>query len=280
MTGSIDEVLVLGAASWNTMLMLDSLPEPRPQMVVAQDTWDTVGGTSAGKALHLADLGVPSRLLAPIGDDEAGDHVRRALQGLSMEVLPTDRTERHVNLMTPQGARLSIYAAAPATTTPPAVDDLRSARAVVLDLAPWTRDVAVSLSRGDVPVWTDLHDIGPDAPWHEPFWRTASYVQCSADNLSAPRDFLHALVNDGVRLAICTLGSDGAMAVDAAGREYRVPPVPCEVVDTNGAGDAFFAGVLAATLAGESVEAALGAGARQATRALGTRDLGPGLVGI
>ena len=50
-----------------------------------------------------------------------------------------------------------------------------------------------------------------------------------------------------------------------------------DVVDTNGAGDGFMAGCLAAHLDGADVRAALAAGARQAARALGTRELCPSL---
>ena len=49
-------------------------------------------------------------------------------------------------------------------------------------------------------------------------------------------------------------------------------------VDTNGAGDSFFAGVMTANLAGAEPEHALTAGADQALRALATRSLAPGLV--
>ena len=48
-----------------------------------------------------------------------------------------------------------------------------------------------------------------------------------------------------------------------------------DVVDSNGAGDGFFAGFLAAHLDGADVAAALRAGAQQATRALGTVQLSP-----
>lgn len=275
-------VVVLGPVAWNTIIVLDELPERRPHMVAARESWDAVGGTSAGKAIHLADLGVACRLATPLAGDEPGARVRTALRRLgavTLEELPTGATERHVNLMTYAGQRLSIYAKGPATTTePPSPSSLGDARAVVLDLSPWTRDLAPALAREGLPVWTDLHDVWPGSEWHEPFWRAASVVQCSAENLPSPRDFLHRLVDDGVRLAICTVGADGAVAVDADHIEHAVPAVPCDVVDSNGAGDAFFAGVLAATLAGATPLQALRAGAAQAPRALGTRDLGPGVT--
>ena len=278
MTGtSTAPVRVLGPAAWNTMIRLGHLPEPRSQMVVAEQTWDTVGGTSAGKALHLRDLGLAVHLMTTLGEDAYGDLVRGVLPPFQIDVLPTEATEHHVNIMSAAGERLSIYTTPPATTTPPPLDTLSDAPAVVLDLAPWTREIAVGLTRDDLPIWTDLHDVPPDSAWHEPFWRAATVVQCSEDKLPEPLAFLHRIVDDGVTLAICTLGARGAVAVDRLHREHVQLPVPCDVVDTNGAGDAFFAGVMASMLTCDDVPAALFAGARQASRALGTRDIGPGL---
>lgn len=259
------------------MIRLDRLPQPHTQMLVADTAWQAEGGTSAGKVVHLHDLGVPVRLMAPLADDEHGRRVRAALPELGLDALTTEATEHYVNLMTPAGERISIYTTPPATTPLPSVDDLRDAAAGVLDLASWTRDLAARLSRDDLPIWTDLHDIGPDSEWHEPFWRAATVVQCSDENLPDPAAFLHRLVDEGVGLAICTLGARGPIAVDSDHAEHRQDALACEVVDTKGAGDAFFAGVLSATLDGLSATDALAAGSRQATRALATREIGPGM---
>ena len=41
-------VFIAGPASWNSIVVLDRLPEPVPHMQFAEDSWETVGGTSAG----------------------------------------------------------------------------------------------------------------------------------------------------------------------------------------------------------------------------------------
>jgi sugar/nucleoside kinase (ribokinase family) len=125
-------------------------------------------------------------------------------------------------------------------------------------------------------VWTDIHDYDGSAEFHRPFIEAASYVFMNADGLGQPLDFMHATVDAGARVVVCTLGAEGAIAVTANHALHRVPAVPVpEVVDTNGAGDAFMAGFLHATLDGAAVDAALAAGARQAARALGTVHLSP-----
>ncbi|MEV1120917.1 PfkB family carbohydrate kinase [Actinosynnema sp. NPDC049800] len=50
-----------------------------------------------------------------------------------------------------------------------------------------------------------------------------------------------------------------------------------EIVDTNGAGDAFFSGFLVAHLAGADVAEAMAAGTRQAALCLGSAGLAPEL---
>lgn len=56
-----------------------------------------------------------------------------------------------------------------------------------------------------------------------------------------------------------------------------MPAHPVSLVDTNGAGDAFFAGFLAASLRGAGLEDRLVAGARQAVVALSSEHLHPAI---
>ena len=61
------------------------------------------------------------------------------------------------------------------------------------------------------------------------------------------------LLSLGARLAVVTLGPDGALAVSGAG-EARVVSQPVVVVDTVGAGDAFGAGLLRTLWASDSLD--------------------------
>ncbi len=274
-------VFIAGPASWNSIVVLDRLPDPVPHMQFAEETWETVGGTSAGKALSLTALGRSTLLYALAADDAAGGRVREALHGAGVPVHwgGSDETERHLNLMTRAGGRVSLYLASPSAQSGEIDPSLQAAMAgsdaIVLDLAAEPLRLLPAARRTGRPIWVDVHDYDGEAEFHRPFLDAADAVFCNADRLPDPVAFLQDRIARGAMLAVCTLGAEGAVAVDAEGVVHRAAVVPVAVVDTNGAGDAFLAGVLDAHLSGRSVPEALAAGARSASTVLSTRHLHP-----
>ena len=251
-------VLVNGPASWNTLVRLPALPEPRSQTLFASSHHDGLGGTSAGKALTLAALGVDVTLRTAIGDDGEGSLVRAALAHprISLVVQQVAATERHVNLMADDGARVSLYLELPSPGPGP-VPSLDGVDAAVLDLADHSRPLLAAARAAGVPVWCDVHDDDGLADYPRDFAAAADVLLVSAARLTDPRAYLSGAVARGCRLAVCTDGGDGALALDADGW-IEVPAAPvADVVDTNGAGDAFLAGLLSGVLDGLPVEAAL-----------------------
>ena len=62
--------LIAGPVSWNLLIHVGELPPAEPHTVFAEWHHEAIGGTSAGKALNLARLGVPVTLVTVVGDDE------------------------------------------------------------------------------------------------------------------------------------------------------------------------------------------------------------------
>ncbi|MFC7614562.1 carbohydrate kinase family protein [Actinokineospora soli] len=270
------KVFIAGPVSWNRLVRVDRLPDPRPHTVFARGHRETVGGTSAGKALNLARLGAEVTLRTVVGDDAPGRAVLEVLRAAGVEVIAetaAGATEQHLNLMDPHGGRLSVYLELPELDHP-AHDDraraaLAEADAAVVDLA----DHARPFLDADVPIWCDLHDYDGRSAFHRDFADAADHLFLNDDAMPDPEPFLVSRVRDGARTAVATLGARGAVGADASG-VHRVDAVPvAEIVDTNGAGDAFFAGFLMAHLAGGDLPAALAAGAAQAVRCLTSPDL-------
>ena len=151
---------------------------------------------------------------------------------------------------------------------------LAGADAVVVDLAEhsrWALPAARALGK---PVWCDLHDYDGRSAFHTEFRDAADYLFVSEERLDDPRRFLHEQVAAGKRLVVCTRGARGALALVPGGEIVEVPadPVP-EVVDTNGAGDAFFAGFLSAHLAGRPLRDCLRLATGTAASCVGSREL-------
>lgn len=273
-------VVVAGPASWNTIVQVPALPEPRAQTLFAHGHADGLGGTSAGKALTLVRLGVDVTLRTALGDDDLADRITEALDHPRLTLAATRHhgpSERHLNLMAPDGSRLSIYLDLPPDPgpVPDAVRDaVAHADVVVADLADHARQVIPLARAAGVPVWCDLHDDDGVAEFHREFREAADVVVLSGERLTDPRAFLAERVAAGARWAVCTLGARGAVGLGRTEGWAEVPAVPVQVLDTNGAGDAFASGLLLGHLEGRGLAEAMRLGAAAGALAVAS----PGLV--
>lgn len=273
-------VFVNGPASWNSIVYLDRLPDPQPHTVFANSSYETFGGTSLGKALNFAQLGAEVTLSTFL----AGDHASTLIEnlagqaGIDLLAQPVAEAERHLNLMTHEGERLSIYLAAPGSTTGAMDSRIRAsmgrADALVMDLSAESSRLLDTAASTGVAIWTDIHDFDGTSEFHRPFIDRADFVFMNDDGLGDPRDFMRDLIARGKSLAVCTLGARGAIALDASGF-VEVPATATEVVDTNGAGDAFMASFMVEFLRGRSVHDSLSFAARHASHVLRARGLHP-----
>ncbi|WP_229076772.1 carbohydrate kinase family protein [Actinoplanes sp. DH11] len=273
----MQRVLIAGPVAWNHLIHVAELPPAEPHTLVARWHHETVGGTSAGKALNLARLGVPATLTTVVGDDEPGRQILAVLAAAGIDVVVTPSTngsERHTNLMDAHGDRLSIHLVRPQPAGPITVPPLDDAAVVVADLAEQSRTVLRAARAAGKEIWTDLHDYDGVSEFHREFAETADVIFVSADRLPDPVVFMRDQIEAGARLVVCTFGAQGAMALARGDDPVHVPAQPVdEVVDTNGAGDAFFAGFLAAHLGGAALAECLTAGARAGAAAVRSREL-------
>jgi sugar/nucleoside kinase (ribokinase family) len=275
-------VFIAGPASWNTLVYLDRLPDSRPHMVRARSHTRRLGGTSAGKALNLATLGASVTLRTLVGTDPEASWIRQRLDRAGLEVIAETAdgpSEQHLNLMTAVGERLSIYLDVPelgtelyAERTLAALDGCDLA---VIDLAEHSRSLLDEARRRGKQVWCDIHDYNGTDSFHRDFIEAADVLFLNDDGLEDPLLFMQERVRAGASTVVCTHGAAGATAVTAA-ETVHVPAAPViDIVDTNGAGDAFLAGYLVGRTAGCDVVSSLAAGHAQAALCLRAPELAP-----
>lgn len=247
---------------------LDSAP------VRGTESWARGMGSSPGgvanMATALARLGLRTSLAAAFGDDVYGEYCWEALEhgeGIDLtysRTIPGWHSPVTVS-MAYEGERTMVshgHAAPPAERVfdgGHAPDCPPPSRACVASFVPgrregWLKCAAErgTLVFGDV-AWDESGRWDPadlaDLRYCEAFLPNAEEAM-RYTRTDDPRAAAHKLA-DSVPLAVVTMGSEGAYAVDGrTGECAEIPAIAVEALDPTGAGDVFVAGFVTGTLAG------------------------------
>lgn len=257
------DVLVLGGAGVDTVVHVPELPLPFADSYMIRPGIETRAGQSGDfVALGLHALGLRTHHLDMIGDDHEGDLVRTLHRDRGVPftgVLLPGGTKRAVNLVGPDGRRLSLYDASRAhdsdrfdeSTVRELVAVSRHAHVVITQPCASTLPV---LREAGVTISTDLHDWDGVDTYHEAFALQADVVFLSTTALTDIERTMRDITGRGrARTVVATAGADGAYLLHE-GELTHVPAAapPAAVVDSNGAGDAFASGFLLGLLNGEN----------------------------
>ncbi|MDN3495513.1 PfkB family carbohydrate kinase [Planococcus sp. APC 4015] len=227
-----------------------------------------VGGAALNVAVGLSRLGVPTTLVAMVGDDDAGGRIRQYLADFGVELLATEGphgTARAVSERSAGGeptyafntaawerrirfgdAQRAAFADAPIVVVSCFRFDDAEQTDEMLD-AVAGRPLAIDPN----PRTGMLHDGDAFVQGFERAAAGASLVKVGEDDAtmlySEPLDTLRTrLIDLGAAAVLATYGAGGA-AIDAAGDTVTAPiaDLPGRIVDTMGAGDAAFAATIA-----------------------------------
>lgn len=263
-----------------------------------------IGGGPVNLALTATRLGARAAVVGCVGGDGLGAHARAALAASGVDVTAV-RTVAGAPTTTSIIARSSrtpdfvIHRGADRHLTPEDVPaDLAGARAVhvdafVLSQQPSRSAALATLARADGRALVSL-----DPSYHRSVWddadplavfaaacRHVDVAKPSLDDCQRlfgagcdPAAGAQRFLDWGVGLVLLTLGADGVLVRDAEGLDRLVTAPPTEVVDVNGAGDAFLAGALVALLDGADPLAAARVGTEVARRKVGIAGHLPGPV--
>jgi fructokinase len=230
-----------------------------------------VGGAALNVAVGLSRLGVPTRLIAMVGDDEPASRIRRYLDDYGVELVATPSllgTARAVSTRTGGGEPTYEFNEASkqrrirfgdAERQAMADADLVAVSCFAFDDAEQTTELADAAAAAGAPLAIDpnprtgmLHDKAEFVRGFERLAAGSALVKVGEDDaalLYGDRlDALRArLIDLGARAVLATEGAAGATI--EAGDVVVTEPIshmPGRIVDTMGAGDAAFAAALAA----------------------------------
>lgn len=250
------ELLVVGGVGIDTIVRVPSLPLAMADSIHVGPVRDYVAHTGNGVALAAHTLGHKTKLIDFIGDDAQARLIleRYRETGLDFSYLVHESgTRRSVNLVDPQGRRLSLYDGRhpdalrmPRDFYLPLLAQARHAHFSIMPYASALYDDAAELG---VTVSTDLHDWDGRNPYYHDFARRSDLVFLSTAALAGQHEqVMRAILAEGrAKAVIATAGDQGSYLLardDGQVRHVGCADLQRPIVDSNGAGDAFVAGFL------------------------------------
>lgn len=234
-----------------------------------------VGGAALNVAVGLTRLGVPATLIAMVGDDEAGAHMRSYLADYGVQLIASPSahgSSRAVSTRSPAGEPVYEFntAAQERAITFGAEERAAIADAAIVavscfpfDDAAQTAQFADAVDAGSARLAIDPNPRSGMLSDREEFVRgfealaaRATLVKVGEDDATLlydqPLDALRArLIDLGAQAVLATEGPSGATV--EAGDVVVTRPIshlPGRIIDTMGAGDAAFAAAVAALIDG------------------------------
>jgi len=264
--GAIDAVGV-GYSCLDFLATVPGVPDPDTKTEI-KALHVQGGGPTATAMVALARLGMRTALIAKMGDDVPG---RVALSELERERVDTSRvvieegaSSQCAFILVDErtAARTVLWTRGSVSNLNPHEVDrglILSARCLLIDdLEIEAQEAAAAWARqGGVAV---VMDAGTARAGVERLVPLATHLVASQDfpseytGRSDPAQAAAALLEEGPEVVVITMGADGCIALDRAGRAYEQRGFTVNAVDTTGAGDVFHGAYARGLLEGWSLE--------------------------
>lgn len=230
------------------------------------------GGNPVNVAVYAKRMGAQSAYVGVVGDDDNGEVMRRSLEGKGVDishlrVLPGKTAVTQVELV--DGDRVfgdyDEGVLADLKLSQEDIDFLGSYDMVVSGL--WgkvERDMGKIKAKG-VPVAFDFATKLDDPVIERAIYDVDyAFFAYDEDDMDFIRTYMKTMQAKGPKYVVVTLGEKGSIAYDGQ-RYYEYGIVPCEVVDTMGAGDSYIAAFLCGILQGKPIEECMAMGAQNSS---------------
>ncbi len=230
------------------------------------------GGNPVNVAVYLVRLGEEASYTGVVGDDKYGKVVIDALKGKGVDVSHV-RTEHGSTAVTKvelvNGERVfgeyTEGVLANFRLSDEDVDFLCAYDMVVSGIWGNIESDLWKIKERGVPILFDFSNQ-PQHPIVEKAISHVDYAFFASDegDTAELRRFMEDMQSKGPKCVVVTLGSQGSVAYD--GREfYTFGIVPCEVVDTMGAGDSYIAGFVRGLMHNEDIPECMHMGAENSS---------------
>lgn len=220
---------MVGSTNVDLVLTVPSLPRPG-ETVLATGSSREPGGKGANQAVALARLGASVRLVSAVGDDEPGRWSLAQLAGIdTSSVAVVDAPTGHAVVTVDPAGENSIVVS-PGTNALVSAPSTVDADVVLLSLEVPLHVVVTTARAARVPV---VLNAAPAQGLPPP-------LLDDVDVLVVNEQEWDALGRPSSGTIVVTLGARGCRLI-SHGRDWQLPAVPVDVVDTTGAGDTFAA---------------------------------------
>ncbi|MEO3999568.1 PfkB family carbohydrate kinase [Mesorhizobium sp. CAU 1732] len=248
---------VIGNVAVDETIAVSSMPEAGASILGREETRD-LGGKGANQAVVMARTGLPTTLVAAIGDDFRAGTIRDQLAEEPVDArliaLAGRSSDFSIIFTTPDGenAIVTTTDSAEALSLDQALDAL--APAGPGDLVVLQGNLSEKVTRGLLSAARERGMVtafnpSPLRPYFADLWPLVDIAflnRGEAERLagSSGAQAASRLMEAGVRRVVLTLGGDGAMLVSGDAAE-TIPAAATTAIDTTGAGDTFMAVALA-----------------------------------
>lgn len=273
----MSKILVLGGTSYDTIVQLDKNPVLRGTFF-AKESYERCGSTGTAKATALKKLGAEVTLHTVLGDDEAARAVLECLESFQLPHVIDyyeGATDQHINILDQAGNRISLFMPNPMKHHGIEEDRLngliQNSDIIVLNILDHYKPY-LHLLKGRT-VWTDLQDYLEGDPYYDEFIEAAQVIFMSSERLIDYRSTMRRMGAQG-KLIVATHGKEGSTAFQD-GRYHEQDAHDFVLVDSDGAGDNFFAGFLVEYIKKHSLERSLMTASVAGGLSIETRELVP-----
>ncbi|MBU2327105.1 MAG: ribokinase [Alphaproteobacteria bacterium] len=249
---------VIGNVAVDETISVSTMPEAGASILGREETRD-LGGKGANQAVVMGRTGLPTTLVAAVGEDFRAQTIRNQLAPEPIEAkliaLAGRSSDFSIIFTTPDGENAIVTTTDSAGSLTPrdAIAALDGASAGDLMVLQGNLSEATTLGLLQEARRRNLvtaFNPSPLRPYFGAFWPLVDIAflnRGEAESLTGSSDgtATDRLLQSGVRHVVLTLGSHGALLASRNAAIATIPAVATKAIDTTGAGDTFMAVALA-----------------------------------